>query len=47
MIYLKNQLKEANLMIDELKLNFRKNLVDLQTKLQECIEDKERMQMKK
>jgi hypothetical protein len=34
-------------MIDELKFNFRKNLVELQSKLQECIEDKERMQIKK
>jgi hypothetical protein len=44
---LKNQLKESNLMVEELKLNFRKHLVELQTKLQECVEDKERMQLKK
>jgi hypothetical protein len=44
---LKSQLKEAHLMIEELKVNFRKNIVQLQTKLQECIDDKERIQLKK
>jgi len=45
--HLRSQLKDANVMIDELKVNFRKNLFDLQTKLQECIDDKERLQIKK
>lgn len=44
---LRSQLKDANMMIDELKVNFRKNLFDLQSKLQECIDDKERLQIKK
>lgn len=34
-------------MVDELKLNFRKNLIELQTKLQECVDEKEKIQAKK
>jgi hypothetical protein len=44
---LKSQLRDAYSMIEELKTNFHASFVDLQQKLQECVDEKERMQFKK
>ncbi len=44
---MKNQLRDAYSMIDELKTNFRGSFIDLQQKLQDCVEEKEKMQFKK
>ncbi len=41
------KLKESNETIEELKLNFGKNLSNLQNTLNECIEDKEKLLEKK
>ena len=46
-LQLKTQLTESYAMIDELKINFRSNLIDLQRKLQDCVNEKEKIQFKK
>ena len=46
-IDLKMKLKEAQSLNEQLKLSFKKNLSELQNTLGECVEDKEKLMLKK
>lgn len=44
---LKMKLKESYAMNEELKASFRKNLLELESTLRECVDDKEKVMLKK
>ena len=46
-IDLKMKLKEAQSLNEQLKISFKKNLNELQNTLGECVEDKEKLMLKK
>ncbi len=47
MIELRMKLKESYATNEELKLTFKKNLTELQNTLSECVDDREKVMLKK